>query len=248
MLWWFALAALADDPVPAEPTPVDDAPTVIIVEGHRVTAARDALLHDLGDQGYDRVKDKGDHFVLKSDQPYKGRVFVYDDGWVTMKVPKTVQMTRLSFAGVGIGGGFNLFPTHGAIASIEEGALGPTQAAVARFGDRVADAAVEARANALPAKLFALWERGVPLDDGPTLASTAERKAAILAYWESRTDTVWGDRIRAAVDAFLRAEVQTGDDAFTPAEITAFNGHRRCERELDLSPDRASLSSLTDPS
>lgn len=248
MLWWFALAALADEPAPPVATAVDAGPPVIIVEGHRVTAARDALLHDLADQGYDRVKDKGDHYVIKSNQPYKGRVLVYDDGWVTMKVPRTVQMTKLAFAGVGIGGGFNFFPTHGSIAGIEEGALDPTQEAVAAYGDRVADAAVEAKVNALPARLEALWERGIPLDAGPSLATIADRKAAILAYWESRTDTVWGDRIREAVDAFLRAEVQSSDDAFTDDEITAFNARRHCERELDLRVDHSPLSAIDSPS
>jgi hypothetical protein len=239
MLWWVASIAIADPPAAATGDP-----PVVIVEGQRITGARDELVHELGEQGYDRVKDAGDHLVLRANDPWKGRILVYDDGWVRMRVPRVAQLTRVRFAGVGIAGGFNFFPTHGMIAGIEERALEPSRDAIAAYGDRVADVAVEAKVNALPPRLEALWRDGQPLDPGPSLVTIAERKAAILAYWESRTDTVWGDRVRDAIDAFVRAEVQTTDAAFTAAEIDAFNARRHCERPLETwtsAPDPGSI-------
>ena len=105
------------------------------------------------------------------------------------------------------------------------------------FGDRVADRRIEDVTDALPDALTELWEHGTPLKDGPVLSTADERKAAILTYWESRTDTIWGDRVRAVIDAFIRGEVQHSDTPFTDAEIAAFNERRRCERTLDLKRD-----------
>jgi hypothetical protein len=105
---------------------------------------------------------------------------------------------------------------------------------VQELGDRVADRETESTVNALPDDLEALWTEGVPLSEGPTLETMEERKAALLEYWDSRTDTVWGDRVRVAVEAFIRAEVQGTEHAFAPEEVEQFNARRRCTRVLDL--------------
>lgn len=238
-MWWVA-AALAQDPEPLVVQGSGDGVPIIVVEAPGVTAARQALLDELARQGYGRVKDKGDHLVLHADQPWKGRILVYDDGWATMKLSKTLiaSWPRGTIFPPTLAGSFEVFPSKGKRMGIEERALEPAADFLGAYGDRVADVAVAVKVAGMPDRLEALWNSGVPIEpNGPPLLTTDARKAALLAYWESRTDTIWGDRVRASIDAFIRAEVQGSNDAFTDAEIEAFNARRRCERDLDLRRD-----------
>jgi hypothetical protein len=165
---------------------------------------------------------------------------VYDDGWATMKLSRTLIAswpTGTIFPPT-LAGSFELFPSKGKRMGIEERALEPAAGFLAAYGDRVADVAVAVKVAGMPDKLEALWLHGVPLvEGGAPLLTTTARKQALLDYWESRTDTIWGDRVRASVDAFIRAEVQGSNDAFTDAEIEAFNARRHCERDFDLRRD-----------
>jgi len=105
----------------------------------------------------------------------------------------------------------------------------------------------ESTVNALPEQLEELWYRGVPLSEGPTLETMHERKVALLDFWDSRTDTVWGDRVRVAVEAFLRAEVQGTEHAYTREEVEDFNARRQCTRALDLEGPWEEVTAGVDP-
>jgi hypothetical protein len=113
--------------------------------------------------------------------------------------------------------------------------LGEVDPEVDVYADRVADSSTSHQVNALPPRLEALWLRGEPLRSGhPPALTMEERKSELLDFWDSRTDTIWGDRVREAVEGFLRAEVQSGPHAFTEAEIALFNARRSCTRVLNL--------------
>ena len=62
----------------------------------------------------------------------------------------------------------------------------------------------------------------------------AERRAALLDFWDSRTDTEWGEVIRGGVESFCRGVVQHSDTPFTPEEIAAFNKPNRASRPFRL--------------
>lgn len=254
--------ALADDPVevPAEEVvPVDEVPPtehepeVIVVYGDLlVERARQALITDLKEQGFTEIIDKGDYLIMRNQQAWKGDVIVHDDGWVRMKrQPAQIESPEFSYAKKGSAVAWAhclIIPTlcmrvGGPVLSrrkwlgVTEETMGEIAPDAVVYGDRVADRRIEDVTDALPDALIELWEHGTPLKDGPVLATADERKAAILAYWESRTDTIWGDRVRAVIDAFIRGEVQHSDTPFSDAEIAAFNERRHCERTFDLKRD-----------
>ena len=102
------------------------------------------------------------------------------------------------------------------------------------YGDRVADRETDRTVNELPDQLIALWEQGEPLEGQATLDSFEQRRAALLAFWDSRTDTEWGDTVRQAVEAFILAEVQTSDHPFSKHDVRRFNTGRVATRELVL--------------
>jgi hypothetical protein len=92
------------------------------------------------------------------------------------------------------------------------------------FGDRIADLAVTRTVDGLPERLFALWNDGVPLDGSDVrLATNDRRRAALHAFWASRTETSWGDTVREAIARFCRGVVQTSDHPFPPSELERLN-------------------------
>lgn len=245
---WLAAAVAAEPTVEA----VADEPTAeIVVYGDLlVERARQRVLDDLRSRGYTDVIERDGYVILRNDEAWKGDVIVHDDGWVRMKrQPLRLESRDLPWAEEGsplAWASCALYPpmcvrSGGVLVSRRKfqaqvaRTLEPMQGDIASLGDRVADRAVDDTVNDLPARLFALWNDGVPLADGAASLPTPEaRRRALLDYWESRTDTVWGDRVRLAVEAFIRAEVQTGPFPYPPAEIAAFNARRTCTRALDL--------------
>ena len=62
-----------------------------------------------------------------------------------------------------------------------------------------------------------LWDEGLPLEGEAVLATHSERRAAIYAFWSTRTDTPHGEAVRQAVEGFVRGVVQTSEHPF-PAD------------------------------
>ncbi|TNE84332.1 MAG: hypothetical protein EP330_29380 [Deltaproteobacteria bacterium] len=233
----------------AQDAPEDD--REIIVWGDlEVERARQEVIEDFEDMGYTQVIDRDGYTLLRSDQTWKGEVRIYDDGWVRMKrQPVQLRAPKTPWADENTAGAWAtciLYPfacvkTGGQLVSkrkldAQKGrALSASEDSVGAYGDRVADRAVDEKVNALPDRLTALWEEGVPLEEGSgRLDSMDARKEAILAFWDSRTDTEWGDMIREAVEAFIKAEVQTSKFPYSEAEIARFNERRHATRELVL--------------
>jgi len=215
----------------------------------RVEQAREEVIQAFANEGYTDVEEKGAYTRLRAEEPWKGEVRVYRDGWVRMKrrpaelrgpeMPWAKENSPLAYAGcliypwacISLGG---QLVSGRKLQAQKVRTLESAYVDVQELGDRVADRETESIVNALPDRLEALWAEGEPLDGGLPLPTMEERRAALLDYWESRTDTVWGDRVRVAVEAFLRAEVQGTEYGFSPEEVEAFNARRKCTRVLDL--------------
>ncbi|MEQ1564746.1 MAG: hypothetical protein ABMA64_03825 [Myxococcota bacterium] len=223
----------------AQDTPPPEEPYEVIVYGElRVKQAHDALIEQLAEMGYDgQVLDLGNHTVYRHDSPWKGEVVVYDDGWMQVRrQPFYVEGVELPWAKRNspvAWAGCLIWPwaclklsgsTYGERKwrQVEDEAAFELDPKLRVWGDRIADLAVDRKVEALPDRLTLLWRDGAPLDDGPVLATPAERRRALFEFWASRTDTVWGREVQRAVEAFCRAEVQTSEHPFTPEELASF--------------------------
>jgi len=232
--------------------PAEEEEEIVIYGEHLVEQARKELIGALQAEGYDQVIDKGKYILVRSDAAYKGEIRIYDDGWVKMKrqpiriasrdLPWAKQGSALSWASCVImipacirtGG---QFVGRRKWLGVQERTMGAIEDEVQNLADRVADVNTQVTVNELPAKLMALWTEGTPLEPTDRRATDRQdRKEAILDYWDSRTDTVWGDRVREGVESFIRSEVQNSDTPFTPEEIADFNKRRSCTREPVLAP------------
>ena len=227
-------------------------PEIVVHGDLLVERARREMIHNLQQQGFTRVQRMEGYVRLRNEAAWAGEVRIYDDGWVTMKrqpirieapdirgIPKPLAWATCLLIPTGcIRAGGPLLGKRKWM-GVEERTLDSIQTDITVYGDRIADVATESTVNALPERLAALWNRGTPLmpDERPA-GNVEERKAALLDYWDSRTETVWGDRVRDAVESFVLAEVQTSEHAFTDAEIAAFNERRSVQRALLLSSAR----------
>jgi hypothetical protein len=231
MLWLLAAIAWADEVA-------EEADTEIVVIGEReVEAARLAVLGTVDDLGYTKGKDRGDRMVLRDpDAHWRGKVLVWDDGRLSTrrtgpsgKKMAPIKGTRIRpyplcivmpTACVAFG---SAFMSDAKWQAIENDVVDATNDGVATWNEKIADRELAERLAAVPDRLAATWERGEPLVGDHPLASWPERRAEILAFWESRTETRWGEEVREAVERFVRAVVQTSEHPFEPGEIEAFN-------------------------
>jgi hypothetical protein len=233
-------------PEPAEPEPAEpvDPPYEVTVYGELlVEQAREKVVERMEDLGYTaKVIDRGDHVVYRHETPWHGEVVLHDDGWMQVKrqplyvegraMPWAKRNTPLAWAGC-VAWPYLCLRTTGATLThrkwlgMETRTVDELAPDVRSWGDRVADLATSRTVDALPDRLTALWEQGVPLQgDGPALQTAAERRAALHAFWASRTDTVWGREVQQAVEAFCRAVVQTSEAPFTAEELAAYAAER----------------------
>lgn len=255
MIW--CLAAIAQEPEPEPepaPAPAPVSEEVMVYGQLRVDQARSAVVERLEDLGFtEEVVDLGDRVVYRHASAWKGEVVLHDDGWmVVQRQPIRVEGRRMPWADRGTPlawAGCHLWPwlcvrlsggtySHRKWMAIETETVQALYEPVRTWGDRVADLNTERTIDQLPRRLQALWDQGVPLSGDQRLETHAERRAALLEYYASRTDTVWGDAVRDAVGAFLRAVVQRGDAPLTPEEIERYaREHPQVPLVLEAPPE-----------
>lgn len=222
--------------------PADDTPTVVVT-GDRVEHAREAAVAAVEALGYRRKARRGDREVFVADSPWRPNVVLDGDGYLLTRrraphvtaangergaeatagawLACVIQPSACVHAGGIVVSRRKLVPEKEAIAAAVEPQLREWRAALA-------DEAASASLNAWPARLDRLWSEG--RDGDATYLTAADRRAAIAELWLTRTDTVWGDEARAAIERWIDAVVQASAEPFTAAEVAAVNERCACER------------------
>ncbi len=235
---WVVAAALAETPDP-------EVAEEITVYGQRIEAARAAVETSLIDLGYDRVKRRDGKTVFRHDENWKGKVVLSDEGVLQVRRtgPRGKEMPPIPGTRVRPYPLCLVAPTAcvsmGAWtvsdlrwAQVENRVVDGTASPLVELSDAIADAALAERMEELPDQLDRLWSEGIPLLGGPEarLATSAERRAELLEFWDTRTETEWGQQVRDAVAAFVRGVVQDSDEPYTPEEMARFEATRRSAR------------------
>lgn len=228
------------------PAPIDDevpGETIIVYDTAEVVRARDALSQGLRREGYARHTRVGDTVVYKHAIPWRPQVVLHDDGWIQFRnQPPRIHSPGKAFADQG-----SLLNYLWCIPTLMTACVSPgtwvvspnkvdevkgdTLDAIRReslsFGDAVMRARLQGRLyEEVPRLLEKTWaEADVP---------AAQRRRAIFEFWDSRVEGEAGDRVRAAVEAFMIAVVQGSKDPYTREELDGLNAGRRGERALDL--------------
>ncbi|MEZ4240659.1 MAG: hypothetical protein R3F59_31810 [Myxococcota bacterium] len=249
------------EPVPVEPVPIE-APTPveapepepdvqaseeIVVWGQLAIAkARDAVANQLEDLGYKEVKRKDGATKFRGKY---ATVTFYEDGRLqvgkvvaglaappadrTEPPPRPGLPERSAPMEPGVGPWFWALPSKAKTDPVRAEILEATRDEVEAYVRVVQRTATEEMLQALPDRLDALWKDGTPLSGGGGPIEGADaRRAAVLAFWASRTDTVEGQRAAKAVEAWLEATVQPSAHPITAAERTQYEAMRPDGRTL----------------
>ncbi len=256
MIWaWFHVLAWSQgppegwEPLPP-PEPVEDGAPVaemLIVGGPRIAAARADLVRTLAAQGWttrDRSKRDGT-IVVAPPEGWMGKLFLHPDGRIDFANPaltfdpalaSTIPNGRSPFADAGpsetTSGQFGMVE-RGKQRAVQETLRAAIEPQVAAWREAIASRATAEALAALEKRLVDLWVDGIGLGR-ESLPTSVERRAALLDYWATRTDTPEGRAAMRIVEAFLRSRVQPSGEPVTEAERAAAEARREDGRPLDL--------------
>ncbi len=235
------------------PTEKDPAPTeeMIIIGDSVVARRRQDVINNLRSLGYREHRRRDGRSIFRPNTPWKPSVLMDDDAWMVLRrTPVRIDPPgkkdnklrylwclppfTISAACIRIGG---QVISKRKLAHAKEEVVRATRYELRMWREAVIARAMEKRVNTeVPDLLADIWERGQPDGpDGPLLLDMAERRAAILLLWSSRSCTPEGAEVREVLADFMRFEVQTSNE---PAEITVANAANRCRDSLlDPAPE-----------
>ena len=216
----------------------DERHTIIVYGESPADKAKRELVQRLDDLGYQRGLVRGDKTIIRHPDPWKGQFVLHEAGWMELKrqpvqvegreVSWAKRNTPLAWAGcvlwphacVRVGG---VAVSKRKFRGLKGRVLEQAQPLATVWSDAVADEAFEHKLAALSLQLEALWQDGTPLVSGTARMTPPERKAELLAYWNSRTADRWGAQLRAAVRSFILGVVQSSDHRFSEEELLKFD-------------------------
>lgn len=209
----FLASALAEDPPDEE----------MIIEAQQTPEeARQALDEMMAGLGYKAGKARRNGRTVYKPSAWRGRdslmptLIVDEDGFVIIQGGnrRTVSNT---WSG-------NYRRQQQVITEVFE-ALHPS---ITAWREAIQREVMEERYYNLPDQLAATWETGAPLGMHPGGARPEDRRAALLAFWVSRTDTPEGARVRQITADFISYVVQRSPWPVTPEEQAAAEAACQC--------------------
>jgi hypothetical protein len=215
------LAAAPLLPLP-KPAPSAGADAEILVEEQRdPIEAREAVGEALQAFGYGEGRERGGVVTYRAPRSWYPDISLHPHGTVQHRWPVRHKVALVLF------GDFKKAKSRrGDIVR----AIHPD---VFAWREALAAEAMTGRYDRLPDQLALLWIAGVPLqDDAPLLRTSDERRAALLAFWATRTCTPEGRRVRGIALDFLREVVQPSPWPVTPAEVAQTNARTPCGDRL----------------
>jgi hypothetical protein len=221
----------------------------ITVYDVRVAERRQAIVQELRQLGYTQVKREDGRAVFRSDVSWHPDVLLYDDGFMLLRrpPPRFAPPDAPGLAGsplacvlllpcTRVGGlfvsGRKLEPQKSEVALQTHDVIESWRTAV------VDDAMRERLSVGIPTLLDAIWLGGTG-PDGESLPTPADRRAALLDFWATRSDTPEGDEARAIAATYIEQMVQTSDTPLLPDELAA--AETRCGCRLDLNAGTATV-------
>lgn len=209
---------------PAEMRTLQDGTTEITV--YSSGGAKRRLIERLGALGYTAEREVKGGVRYRSATPARPYVDLFDDGRVEIQEAGKVAVER------------SMYPEgQNPIPFISRRKLQPDRERLMEAIWLEVTAWRQAReleafqrhvTTELPAQLTRLWEEGVPLYGGPTLATQIERRDALVDHWATRACSGDGDVVRSAVEAFLRYEVQESAVPLTADQVRSIEARSIC--------------------
>jgi hypothetical protein len=202
-MWFLPSIALADEPVAP-----DDDETIVVEDHPSAASARADLDAALRADGFLPGLDIGGRTIYQHPQRWKGRVTVFDDGFMSAHAPWLVPLWIRPVPGnpprIEV---YGYWSTPQEAREVEDLAIGRYTPLVDRWRDAMSAEALAQRLEAIDDQLDEVW----------SAHPDATGRSAIVAVWRNTTDTDAGQAVRDRVERFVRRE----HIAFSTAEIDA---------------------------
>jgi len=237
-------------PAPEEAEEEDDEEdadmTIIVIGQQQVRAARDAVIREMEALGWKTRRKRDGRVMMRGPQTWMGKMILNPNGVVDFTTP------AISFGGpTGVDVDYednprgNMDPQTGS-SGIAIGFDGQKKAAavqaeiraavaddLAHWQDMIRKRGFGRMIENLPDRLDAVWTKGEALDGGSVDTPEAKR-ASVLDYWASRTDTPEGRLVMRTIEIWLRQVVMNSDHPVTREEAAAAESAREDGRTLDV--------------
>ena len=228
MIVWLAITALAQEPVEE-----------VTVWGEvAVRQHRSAIVRDIEALGYRSVDKTEGRVLFKPPERWMSRIWLQADGtlhhlrpvlawkradaveWDPVDAAPFERTPVGTASGAAVAGqaGFWVLPAERILRPERERVEAAAEASLEAMRSAIRETSFQGDLQAIPERLDALWASGEALTPGDPNIAAPDRKATILHYWATRTDTREGDLVAEAVVRWLRGTLQDTPDAVTPAE------------------------------
>jgi len=208
-----ATSATRDDPAPQA--------EIVVVGEAAVDEARRALVAELARRGWHLHKERSDGtLVFKNEEAWKGALLIGEHGSTRTRRP--VVYGQPSFPVVV----FNVLPSNKKLRGVRKAVIAGIQPELAALQEALQGMALQGRLSELPARLDALWTDGTPLDGGEPIPDLAARRAAVLDFWATRTETADGRAVQQVVGDWLHEVVMRSEAPLTAQEIAEAEARR----------------------
>lgn len=220
--------------------------TVIVIGQQQVRAARDAIVREMEALGWKTRRKRDGRVILRGAETWMGKMILNPNGVVDFTTPS------ISFGGpTGVDVDYednprgNMDPQTGSAGIAigfdgkkkAEAVQAEIRAAVAdditTWQDMIRKRGFGRMVEQLPERLDGVWERGEALDGG-TVSTPEAKRASVLDYWASRTDTPEGRLVMRTIEIWLRQVVMPSEHPVTREEAEAAEAQRNDDRTLDV--------------
>lgn len=220
----------------------------ITVVGAALADARDKVVRELEKLGWKSRRLKDGRILFRGPEGWMGKATLRPSGDLDFSIPAiafpgpsqsggTYDYNRATDDGY-LGGNQGLsstpFPGKEKVAAVQAEVRAAIHDDVLHYREVLQHAYFSKYISELPTRLEALWEQGESLDGGKPITDPAARRAALLDFWSTRTDTPEGRTVSRSLEIFLREVVMDSATPVTREEASAAELRRPDGRKLDI--------------
>ncbi len=220
----------------------------ITVVGAALADARDNVVRKLEKLGWKSRRARDGRIIFRGPEGWMGKATLRASGDLDFSIPAIAfpapsesggtynynRATDDGYHGGNQGLSSTPFPGKEKVAAVQAEVRAAIHDDVLHYREVLQHAYFSKYISELPTRLEALWNMGESLDGGKPIIDPAARRAALLEFWSSRTDTPEGRTVSRSLEIFLREVVMASDTPVTRDEASAAELRRPDGRKLDI--------------
>lgn len=226
---------------------------VLVIGEQVISEARANVVRKMVDMGWKAKRKRDGRIVFRGPETWMGKATLLDSGDIDFSIPALVvpgpsQVGSSYDRGRELGDGSNYTPnTVGAqfvtpdrqkVAAVQREVMAEIRPFVSDYRSKIQQRYFSSYISEVPERLDNLWRDGVRLDGSDRIVTDpAAKRAMVLDFWATRTDTPEGRTVSRTVEIWLREVVMPTAHPVTREEAQAAEDRRTDGRRLDIFGD-----------